>query len=88
MVGISGQAPAGANLGASLRIDLPSQGENFQILNRGSIDLFVAFDSSGPEFTVPVGGTIGGVYGTAASLWVRAASASPFTITYTRAFPR
>lgn len=88
MVGISGAAPAGANLAASLRIDLPSQGENFEILNRGSGDLFVSFDSSGPEFIVSQGDVIGDFYGTASSLWVRGAASLPFTITFARAFPR
>lgn len=49
---LSGTAPSAASLAGSLEIQLPMQVNNIQIQNNGTNILQVAFEPTGPEFTV------------------------------------
>jgi hypothetical protein len=51
---LSGNAPNAGSLASSLEIQLPCQVNNVQIQNNGSNILYVAFEPTGPEFTVPM----------------------------------
>lgn len=68
---VRGVVPSAASLAASLQLDLPRQMSDFRILNEGANPLFVAFDSGGYEFSVPVAATYSTFKGMASSLWLR-----------------
>lgn len=52
IVNLRGTIPIGAAISNSLEIQLPSQCYDFQILNDGAANLFVAFHPSGGEYQV------------------------------------
>jgi hypothetical protein len=89
MQAIYGSAPNQGTLANATQIDLPRQMDNVNIANTGGADLFVAFDSEGPEFVVKSGTDTGSVYGTVSSLYVRGSGATvPFRMTFVNANPR
>jgi len=47
-----GVAPSAVGISGSYEIQLPMQTQNIQIQNNGAVPLMVAFEPSGPEFTV------------------------------------
>ena len=54
---LAGTAPSGSSLSSSLEIQLPQQVNNIQIQNNGTHPLMVAFEPTGPEFTVNISNT-------------------------------
>lgn len=73
---LAGTAPSESSLASSLEIQLPIQVTNFQFQNNGSNNLFVAFEPTGPEFTLfPVSTTALNLYtafSVASQVFVRA----------------
>ncbi len=49
---LNGTAPNKADLAHSLEIQLPMQVNDLQVQNNGGVDIYVAFEPTGPEFTV------------------------------------
>lgn len=49
---VTGQAPAGNNVGESMELQLPSQCNDLFLQVDGSVDLYLAFEPGGPEFKV------------------------------------
>jgi hypothetical protein len=72
---LSGNAPSATTIYSSLELQLPMQVNNIQIQNNGGADLYVAFEPTGPEFTVnPVSTSALNIYETyvaSAQLFVR-----------------
>lgn len=88
--GFTGTAPLGANLAASLQIDLPRSMENLRIRNLElATPLHVAFDPGGPEIQVPGGQETVAWTGLISTIFVRGAGATAaFTATFSPAFPK
>lgn len=83
--GFTGSAPTSA-----LQIDLPRAMENFRISNLDAANaLAVAFQSGGPEVTIPFGKDVSGFQGTVSSIWVRGVGGTvSFSASFTYASPR
>ncbi len=82
---LSGSAPNQGSLASSLEIQLPMQVNNIQIQNNGGAIIYVAFEPTGPEFTLnPLSGDFENLYETypsSSQLFVRGDSASvPFNL--------